>query len=160
MENIFAICFGAIFYIGGPLLLIYGIYYLYLAIRNPGRVEETKSWPTKEARLTTMHLLGRKGMINNVDVRFEYSVDGVDYVGKNLNLYPNTIFGKTRLEDVLETYHEGQYLEVYVNPQRPKEAILETDIQDQNKYFLIWSILNVLVGGFLVAVMVYGLLGG
>jgi hypothetical protein len=160
MENFFVICFGAIFYIGGPLLLFYGIYYLYLYIRYPKRSEESKNWPTTEAKLTSVHLLGRKGLINNIDLRYEYSIGGQEYVGKNLSLFPNTIFGKERLEEVLDTYHQGQYVTVYTNPGKPKEALIEHEVGEQGKFFLIWSIVNIVVGVFLVSVLVFGFITG
>lgn len=160
MELLFTLCFGAIFYIGGPLLFIYGVYYLFLYIRYPQRSQESKNWPTTEGKLTSVHLLGKKGWINNIDLRYTYSVGGQEYVGKNLNLFPNTIFGKERLEEVLNTYHQGQYVTVYTNPEKPKEAILEHDASEQNKYFLAWSIVNILVGGFLIVVLVFGFLTG
>jgi hypothetical protein len=159
MENLFIICFGAIFYIGGPLLLFMGIYYLYLAIRNPNRVEESKNWPTTEGRISSLRLIGKKGMINNIELRYQYAVGGQEYTSKNLNLFPNTIFGKERVDEILEEYHEGQYVNVHYNPQKPKEAVLELDLGEQHKFFLIWSILNVVVGGFLVAVLLFGFLG-
>lgn len=160
MENLFVICFGAIFYIGGPLLLVMGIYYLYLAIRNPKRVEDTKVWPTTEGKLTSARMIGKKGWINNIDFRYTYSVGGQEFLSKNLNLFPNTIFGKERVDEILEDYHEGQYVTVYYNPEKPKEAIIETDLGDQDRYFLIWSILNIVVGGFLVSVLFFGYFGG
>ncbi len=160
MENIFVICLGGIFYIGGPLLFGMGIYHLFLAIRNPKRVEESKNWPTTEGKITLVHLLGKKGLINNIDLRYEYSVGGVSYEGKNLNLFPNTIFGKDRIDEIFDTYHKGQYVKVYTNPNRPKEAIIEHDLGDQVKFFLGWSILNILVGAFLIAVLIFGLVGG
>ena len=158
MENAFVICLGAIFYIGGPLLLIMGTYYLYLAIRNPKKAEESKNWPTVEGKMTLVHMIGRKGLINNIDTRYEYSIGGQKYTGKQITLFPNTIFGKERVEEIINTYHVGQYVTVYTNPNRPKEAILESDLGDQDKFFLGWSILNILIGVFLVAVLVSGFL--
>jgi hypothetical protein len=160
MENIFVICLGSIFYVGGPLLLIMGFYYLYLSLRNPKLAEESKNWPTTEGKLTLVHMIGKKGWINNVDVRYDYSVGGEKYTGKNLNLFPNTIFGKENVEEIFEKYHEGQYVTVYTNPNRPKQSIIETDFGVQRNYFLGWSIINILIGVFLVAVLVTGFLGG
>lgn len=160
MEKAFVICLGAIFYIGGPLLLIMGIYYLYLSIINPKKSEESKNWPTTEGKMTLVRLIGKKGLINNIDVRYDYSVGGEQYTGKNLNLFPNTIFGKERVDEILENYHEGQYVTVYTNPNRRKEAILEHDTGEQGKFFLGWAIMNILVGAFLLSVLVFGFIAG
>jgi len=158
MEKIFIICLGSIFYIGGPLLLIMGIYYLYLAIRNPVLVEESKNWPATEGKLTLVHMIGKKGWINNVDIRYEYSVGGEKFTGKNLTLFPNTIFGKENVEKVFEDYHEGQYVTVYTNPKRPKQSFIEREFGVQRNYFLGWSILNILIGAFLMTVLITGFL--
>lgn len=159
MENVFIYCLGAIFYIGGPLLLIMGLYYLYLVIRSPKISQESKEWPTAEGKLTLVHQLGKKGWINNIDVRYEYIFGNQKYTGKSISHFPNTIFGKDRIEEIFEKYHLGQKVTVYTNPRRPKQSVLETELGKQTNYFLIWSILNIVIGGFLVAVMVSGFLG-
>ena len=159
MENIFSICLGVIFYLGGPLLFVMGVYYLYLAIRNPKIAPGTKNWPTCEGKIEEIRMIGRKGSMNNIELRYRYTLGGVEYIGKNLTLFPNTIFGKDRVNKILEDYHVGQYVTVYTNPDRPKQAILETDLGEQDRFFLIWSIINVLVGIFLLYVMWYGFMG-
>jgi len=137
-----------------------GIYYLYLAIRNPSKAEQTKNWLSTEGKITQLHLIGRKGWINNIELRYTYSVGGVEYTGRNLTLFPNTIFGKERVDEILENYHVGQYVTVYTNPDKPKESILESDLGDQGRFFMIWSAMNVVVGLFLVGVIAFGLSGG
>jgi hypothetical protein len=160
MDNIFVFCLGSIFYLGGPLLLVMGGYYLYLAIRNPKRAPEVKNWPTTEGKIADIHLIGRKSWMNNIELRYTYSVGGVEYTGKNLTLFPNTIFGKERLNEILEQYHDGQYVTVYTNPEKPKEAVIEPDLGEQDRWFLLWSIVNVVVGLFLAAVIIFGLVEG
>lgn len=159
METFFVICLGSIFYVGGPLLLGMGVHYLYLAITNPKKAPETNNWPTCEGKIIDIHMLGRKGWINNIELRYRYTIGGEEYTGKNLTLFPNTIFGKERMDEILENYHTGQYVTVHTNPEKPKDAILETDLGEQDRFFLLWSILNVVVGIFLVAVMIFGLVG-
>ncbi len=160
MDTIFTICLGSIFYIGGPLLLIMGVYYLYLAIRNPKKAKEAANWPTTEGKIVDIRLIGRKSWMNNIELRYNYTVGGVEYTGRNLTLFPNTIFGKDRLNEILEQYHAGQYVKVYANPEKPKDAVLEPDLGEQDRWFLLWSIMNVLVGIFLATVIIFGLVEG
>ena len=151
MDNLFVYCMGGIFYIGGPLLLAMGLYYLFLSLWNPRQAEEIKNWPTTEGRVIAIRQLGKRGWMNNLELKYEYKVDNKKYTGKNITLFPNTIFGRERIEEIHEKYTEGQRVTVYTSPKYPKKAILETEMGSQQTYFLAWSILNILIGGFIVS---------
>ena len=159
MDNIFVICFGGIFYIGAPLLVIMGIYYLYLVLTNPKKAQKSLEWPTVDGKLTLVHQLGKTGMINNLDLRYDYIYKGEKYTGKDLNLFPNMFFGKVSIEEIKQKYHEGDTVTVYVNPAKPHKAILETDLQDLPKYYAVWGGLNFVLGVFLLAVIISSLIG-
>ena len=159
MDNIFMICFGGIFYIGAPLLVVMGVNYLYLAFKNPKKAKESLEWPTVDGKLTLVHQLGKTGMINNLDLRYDYIYKGEKYTGKDLTLYPNMFFGKDSIEEIKQTYHEGDTVTVYVNPNKPQKAILQTDLQDLTKYYTVWGSLNLVLGIFLLAVILSSLLG-
>jgi hypothetical protein len=149
---------GGIFYIGGPLLLAMGLYYLFLSIWNPRQAEEIKNWPTTEGKIIVVHQLGKRGWMNNIEFRYEYEVDSKKYTGRNITLFPNTIFGRERIEEIHNKYSKGQTITVYTNPKKSKKAILETDMGNQQSYYLGWSILNIIIGGFIVSALVTGFL--
>ena len=122
MDNIFVVCFGGIFYIGAPLLIIMGIYYLYLVLINPKKAKESLEWPTVDGKLTLVHQLGKTGMINNMDIRYDYIYKGEKYTGKDLTLYPNMFFGKGSVEEVKLAYREGNTVTVYINPEKTQKG--------------------------------------
>lgn len=149
---------GGIFYIGGPLLLAMGLYYLFLSIWNPRQAEEIKNWSTTEGKIIVMRQLGKRGWMNNIEFRYKYKVDNKKYTGRNITLFPNTIFGRERIEEIHEKYREGKTVTVYINPKKPKKAILEIEMGGQQSYYLAWSILNIIIGGFIVSALVTGFL--
>ncbi|MCJ7625033.1 MAG: DUF3592 domain-containing protein [Anaerolineaceae bacterium] len=158
MDKLFIYCMGGIFYIGGPLLLAMGLYYLFLSIWNPRQAEEIKNWPTTEGELIVIRQLGKRGWMNNIEFRYEYKVDNKEYTGRNITLFPNTIFGRERIEEIHAKYSEGQTVTVYTNPKNPKKAMLETNMENQQSYYLAWSIINIAIGTFIVSALVTGFL--
>jgi hypothetical protein len=157
-DNLFFLCFQLIFYIGAPLMLGTGVYYIFLCFRNPRKEAGFSSWSTGEGKMEVLTFPGRPGLINNAVMKYTYSVNGQDYVGKNLTLYPNTLFGKGSLQPIKDKYAEGSRVTVYYNPENPKEAVLEKETGNMKVYFLVWGILNVLLGLLMGAIIVMGLM--
>ena len=160
MDNLFVYCMGGLFYIGGPLLFIMGVNYLFLSIWNPRQSQESKNWPTTEGKIISLRQIGKRGWMNNLDFKYDYKVDNKKYTGKNITLFPNTIFGRQRIEEIFDKYEEGQTVTVYTRPGKPKKSLLETDQGDQHNYYMGWGILNILIGGFIVAALITGFLSG
>jgi hypothetical protein len=159
-TNIFFLCFQLIFFIGAPLLLGTGVYYIVHAIRNPRKAKDMDTWSSTFGKVTQMVFPGRPGWLNNAVLKYEYNVAGQDYVGKNLTLFPNMVFGKDNVKRLEEAYPQGSKVTVYYNPQNPKEAVLEKDVEKLPIYFLIWGIMNTLLGIFLSLIIIQGLTGG
>lgn len=158
-QNIFFLCFQLLFYIGGPLLVGMGVYYIYLYIRTPRVVAQFPEWVTVDARIRKLFFPGKPGWMNEVILEYEYSYEGQPYKGKRFNLFPNTVFGKESVEKLKRDYPEGAKVQAYINPQKPVEAVLEKEMGRLPLYFLIWGILNIIMGGFMLAVIIMGLLG-
>jgi len=155
-NNIFFLCFQMIFYIGAPLMLGTGVYYVYLSFRNPRKEAGFSSWQSTEGRVEVLAFPGRPGFINNSVMKYTYSVNGQAYTGKNINLYPNTHFGKESLQPIKDKYAEGSRVTVYYNPENPKEAVLEKETGKMNIYFMIWGIVNILLGILMAGIIVMG----
>lgn len=158
-DSIFFFCFQMIFYIGAPLMLGTGVYYIYLFIRNPRKAAGFPSWQSTEGRMEVLAFPGRPGFINNAVMKYTYTVNGETFTGKNMNLYPNTLFGKESIQPIKDKYAEGSRVTVYYNPQNPKEAVLEKETGNLGVYFLVWGILNVLLGALMAGIIVVGVLG-
>lgn len=159
-TNIFFICFQLIFFIGAPLLFGSGVYYIFHAIRDPRKAKEMDTWSSTFGKVTQLAFPGRPGWLNNAVLKYEYNVTGQDFVGKNLTLFPNMVFGKENVKRIEEAYPVGSKVTVYYNPLNPKDAVLEKDLERLPLYFLLWGSLNTILGIFLAAIIITGLIGG
>ncbi|CAN5235491.1 hypothetical protein BH10PSE6_BH10PSE6_54280 [soil metagenome] len=99
-----------------------------------GEVRRAARWPSAQGRIVRSGLRtvdsetagGTRGRGNVPDVRYVFSVDGVEYRGKRISIgeIPPDSPG---VEAALELYQVGRTAPVYYNPDNPKEAVLERD---------------------------------
>jgi len=99
-----------------------------------GEVRRAARWPSAQGRIVRSGLRtvdsrtaeGARGRGNVPDVRYVFSVDGVEYRGKRIGIgeIPPDSPG---VEAALELYRVGRTGPVYYNPDNPGEAVLERD---------------------------------
>jgi hypothetical protein len=99
-----------------------------------GEVRRAARWPSVQGRIVRSRLRavdtkksdGASGRGNVPDIRYAYSVDGVDYRGKRISIgeiMPDT----PEVEAALERYQVGRTGPVFYNPDNPKQAVLDRD---------------------------------
>src|SRR5207244_1839123 len=99
-----------------------------------GEVRRAARWPSAQGRIVRSGLrtvdsktaAGSRGRGNVPDVRYVFSVDGVEYRGKRIGI-GEIPPGSPGVEAALELYRVGRTGPVYYNPDNPKEAVLERD---------------------------------
>jgi hypothetical protein len=97
-------------------------------------VRRAARWPSVQGRILRSRLRavdtktseGSRGRGNVPDIRYAFSVDGVDYRGKRVGIgeiMPDT----PEVEAALERYQVGRTGPVFYNPDNPGEAVLDRD---------------------------------
>jgi hypothetical protein len=105
-----------------------------MIVYKMGEVRRAARWPSAQGRIVRSRLRAvdttqpddSRGRGNVPDVRYVFTVDGVDYQGKRISIgeiRPDT----PEVEAALERYQVGRTGPVFYNPDNPKEAVLERD---------------------------------
>jgi hypothetical protein len=105
-----------------------------MIVYKMGEVRRAAGWPSAQGRIVRSRLRavdtkqpdGSSGRGNVPDVRYVFSVDGVDYQGKRISIgeiRPDT----PEVEAALERYQVDRTGPVFYNPDNPKESVLERD---------------------------------
>lgn len=113
--------FAAVFLLGIIGIIVY-------EVKRLQKANDSRSWPSTYGRIVSA---GTKtvaaggsdnygAMANVPDIRYEYSVHGARYSGKQLSFGPG--IGSTK--SVLARYQPESTVKVYYNPSNPSEAVL------------------------------------
>ena len=113
------------------------------------KLADSKTWPKTTGEIIRSSIKYDYNSNRNIvrpDVAYEYTVEGVKYVSTQLSLVEVNASFAEPAERKAEKYSSGQIVDVYYNPKKPSEAVL--NLQDPTHGALPWLI--VVVGVILV----------
>ena len=125
-------------------------------------------WPITQGTVLSSHLGVTSGDNVDLTVEFAYLIDGVRYVQKQQWSVGEELFSETPPEAQAAKlrYSPGRIVPVYYNPLNPLESAVETRVYDTTGWEVYvygggftLSILMVLAGIVLVAIVIFGYLG-
>lgn len=167
MENsnvglIIALFLGAIFGIMGLIFLI-------VALRSRQKAKTSKGWPTAPGTVTAASLQEHRDIDEDGSVsytyepvvQYRYTVMGDEFVGSRIAFGANT-FGRAQAEQKVNAYPPGAAVTVHYNPDKPEEAVLETQAAGGNVFLIVGIIFTLIALGaccFSGAALAMGLLG-
>lgn len=155
-STVAMVCAGLIaFGIGGV-----GIFLIILYFRNKQKAKASETWPRTKGRINFTDV--RVDEYEDEDsskiryipvVRYEYHVGGENYESKRISFgsEPSFVIRKKALQ-FLEVYPEGQEVDVFYNPEKPKEAVLVQKIRSMTAALIVGIVLVVLMVCFLCPV--------
>ena len=119
-------------------------------------------WPTTEGIVISQRLVGQKfkeydgDYYENIDgyIRYQYSVNGISYS----SLAVNSIDSPFYPEIIARRYPKGKNVNVYYNPKKPSEAVLEPGIVLTFKAFNVDSLFISGAGLYFIALGISELL--
>ncbi|MDX1616841.1 MAG: DUF3592 domain-containing protein [Candidatus Promineifilaceae bacterium] len=142
--------FAALFLLGIIGIIVYHI-------KRSQKANDSLRWPSTSGRIVSA---GTKAvpaggsrnygaMVRVPDIRYKYSVDGVEYSGEQLSYGAGT--GST--ESVLARYQPESTVKVYYDPADPSEAVLVPGPGTSNYLAIVWTV-------FMAIVFVIAWIGG
>ena len=153
----------------GAVFGILGLIFLIIALRSRKKAKASQSWPTVPGTVTAASLqenreIDEDGSVSYTYepvVQYRYAVMGHEYVGSKIAFGANT-FGRAQAEQKVNAYPPGAAVTVHYNPDKPEEAVLETQAAGGSVFLIVGIIFLLIALGaccFSGAGLAMGLLG-
>ncbi|MDD5393582.1 MAG: DUF3592 domain-containing protein [Thiothrix sp.] len=126
--------------VGLPFVLL-GVLFIFLAKRNAKRAEESLTWPSVRGTITSSMLASFDSddspTTYQPKVEYEYTVANQPYTGKRIAFGVAGSGNEAAARKVVVQYAIGSAVEVFYNPAKPSDAVLERSAAASNKVFWI-----------------------
>ena len=145
----------------GTLLLLFGLLWLggfaFIHFRAVGKARASETWPTAMGKVTRSEVIveedkdGEGSTWYNPVVAYAYNVAGETVEGSRIRFANMRRGSRKKAEEILARYSAGETVTVRYNPEKPNEAVLES--QKPGPLYLVMAL-----GGLIFIVV--GLLWG
>ncbi len=144
------------FHLWAFLFIIPGVFMVFYSIRNAIKGHASRSWPPTMCTIrrsyvqVTTDRQNAKSMMPIVE--YEYQFNGEDLKGSQIRY--GTIGRGTRAgcEKILQPYPEGASVQLFVNPEDPKDCALEPGMSWGNVFNLVAGVVFIASGYALLQV--------
>ena len=122
----------------GTLLLLFGLLWLggfaFIHFRAVAKAKASETWPTAMGKLTRSEVVveedrdrdGSDTTWYNPVVAYSYEVAGEKILGSRIRFANLRRGSRKKAEEIVARYRAGDNVTVRYNPEKPKEAVLET----------------------------------
>lgn len=120
-------------WIFGLVFLLLGVIFLIVGLVAMKRAKAAQSWPSISGTVDRTDVVqhedsdseGNSSVTYEPVVEYSYSVMGQPYTGKRIAFGTNR-YNYKKAEEIVTRYQAGSRVNVYYNPEKPKDAVLET----------------------------------
>lgn len=142
----------------GTLLALFGLLWLagfaFIHFRAVAKTKASETWPTSVGKLTRSEIVveedrdpdSRNSTWYNPVVAYSYNVAGETIEGSRIRFANMRRGSRKKAEDVLARYRAGDSVTVRYNPEKPSEAVLET--QKPGPLYLIMALAGLIFIAF------------
>lgn len=126
--------------IGLIVVSLIGIACIFWGVRGILKSKQTLSWLITEGEVVESTISRSK--TNTVNITYWYSVSGVQYCSSRVYFGSEISFStnKERQEQMVREYKEFSKVQVYYNPEKPQESVLETGFHDELSNIIYFGI--------------------
>lgn len=127
----------------GLVFLVIGVIFLLVGLIAAKRAKAAQSWPSLPGTVVRSEVVrhdstdedGMSSTTYEPVVEYEYAVMGQPFTGKRIAFGANR-FAYKQAAEIAARYPAGGRVNVYYNPDKPKDAVLET-VASGSKLFII-----------------------
>lgn len=120
-------------WIFGLVFLLLGIVFLIVGLVATKRAQTAQSWPSIPGTVNRTDVVqhedsdsdGFTSVTYEPVVEYSYSVMGQPFTGKRIAFGTNR-YNFKKAEEIVNRYQVGSRVNVFYNPEKPKDAVLET----------------------------------
>ena len=137
-----------------------GVFLVILYFRNKGKAKASEAWPATKGKITFTEV--RVDEYDDEDsfkvryvpvVRYEYQVGGELYEGKRISFGSEPTFvTRQKAQQFLEGFQIEQEIDVFYNPDKPKETVLVQKMRSMTAALIVGIVLIILMICFLCPV--------
>jgi len=128
----------------GLVVLLVLTPFLVLSIRNLLLSRTSMHWPKASGKITKIWDFGAEIKFK---LTYEYTVDRTIYKNSKIIFSTSSTYHKHLAREFEKAYVENQQVDVYYNPEKPKQAVLETGRNDGAVFGIIMFSALMLLGG-------------
>lgn len=137
-------------FVGGVFGFL-GVIFLVVALRSRQQAKTSQGWPTAAGTITASSLQEHRNYDEDQGVsytyepvvQYRYTVMGNEYTGSKISFGANA-FGRAQAQQKVNTYPPGMAVTVHYNPEKPEEAVLETQAAG-GKVFIIVGVIFLVI---------------
>ena len=120
-------------FFGGMFLTSLSLFLLRHAIKSAETAKASRSWPTVSGIMLKAEVLRplSTSSRHNFLAEYEYQISGKTFIGTRVA--PFTISAREQVLALAETHAVGRKVDVFVNPQDDRDALLVVGPKDPNK---------------------------
>ena len=131
-----------------------GVILIGVGIRQRIRLRASENWVAVPGKITATAVSVSRSSNSaeyNLAVNYDYAVDGVTYTGHRIEFGRRNYARKKTAQAKLEQYPVGSPVMVYVNPEKPGDAVLVRSAPYNALYFVLGILMLALGMGLLFA---------
>ena len=110
--------------IGGALLVLTPIAAI-LAFVSYRSMQASNDWPSAPGVISVSRVVNTVGSKFKADVSYQYAVGGRNFSGTRIRFADTTGSRRNAQENLIKPYPVGREVEVFYDPQNPRDAVLE-----------------------------------
>ncbi len=144
------------------VFVVFGLVFVIISITSKRRAAAAQTWPTTPGEITASRVDihtstdndGHTSTTYKPVVAYRYELMGLQYTGERIAFGANT-FNRRKSDEIIARYPVGQSVTVHYNPDKPQDAVLETEVHGGT----VSLIIGIVLMGVGVVLAVVSLLG-
>ena len=130
-----------------------GIIVLFFGLRSMLSASASKGWPSSSGRIEISRVEDHSssdGTTYHAEVAYIFSVDGIQHRSNRVAYGDYGSSDPEHAQEIVNRYPAGSIVDVFYNPQKPSEAVLETGIKGQAYFLPSLGACFAIVGGLML----------
>ena len=149
-------------WIFGLVFLLLGVIFLIVGLVAMKRAKAAQSWPSMPGTVARTEVVqhedsdseGNTSVTYEPVVEYNYSVMGQPFTGKRIAFGTNR-YDYKKAQEIVTRYPAGSRVNVYYNPDKPKDAVLETVAAGGKLLTILGAVMSVIGVVALIAALIF-----
>lgn len=147
----------------GVVLFVAGISLLYGLLKENKEAEKSLGWPSVKGEVASATIREKGRTARNrssyqATIKYKYVVMQKSYLSQRVAFGTKITGPRNWAQEIVDKYPKGSGVTVFYDPKDPSIATLERAVAKSGQYLLIFSLIAILGGVYLVGMTLYKIL--